>query len=903
MKESVNYGKINSSICIKNNQLLARLMKNAVLNKSYDPSNIEDKWYKKWVDSNYFNADETSNKKPYTIVIPPPNVTGILHLGHVLNNTIQDILIRKARMEGKEACWIPGTDHASISTEAKVVSMLQNKGIKKNDLTRAEFLKYAMEWKDEYGGIIIKQLKKLGCSCDWDREKFTMDEEYSKSVLTAFVKLYKKGLIYRGNRLVNWCPKSRSAISDEEVIHKEVKGKLWYLKYPIIDSDQYLTVATTRPETMLGDSAVAINPKDKRFKKYIGSSIILPLTNREIPIISDEFVDPEFGTGCVKVTPAHDPNDFAMGERHGLKFINIMNDDASLNKNVPKKYEGLSREKARKIILEDINELGLLEKVEDYTNKVGFSERGGVPIEFYMSKQWFMKMSKLAEPAMDAVNEGKITFHPSHWSKTYNHWMKNIKDWCISRQLWWGHQLPVWYNKNDDSEIHVSIDGPNDVENWVQDPDVLDTWASSWLWPIGVHGWPDENDNLNKFYPTDTLVTGPDIIFFWVARMIMSGYEFKGEIPFKDVYFTSILRDETGKKLSKSLGNSPDPFELFEEYGTDAVRFGTMLMAPQGLDVLFAKERLEVGRNFMNKLWNACRFIQLNIPENWNDDIKLDFKNLDLPEKWILDQLSETINNFNNQIDRFYFNEAAKIIYDYTWNDFCDWYIEIIKIRFYSQDEHQKNIARSVAIKCIKSIITLLHPYTPFITEELWSYFKENSQSDLIISSWIKPKAFKKSKNIQKEMDFLKSIVTSIRSIRSRMNVPFSKKVDLTVRCNKKVEATFNNHKSLIISLANLNNISLGEKIERPSQSSTAVVEGAELFIPLGGLIDIDQEKARMEKRILEINRLLSSINGKLANENFINRAPESVIMKEKSNLNKLTDELEKVNSNLKILA
>ena len=903
MKESINYGKINSSICIKNNQLLARLMKNAVLNKSYDPSNIEDKWYKKWVDSNYFNADETSNKKPYTIVIPPPNVTGILHLGHVLNNTIQDILIRKARMEGKEACWIPGTDHASISTEAKVVSMLQNKGIKKNDLTRAEFLKYAMEWKDEYGGIIIKQLKKLGCSCDWDREKFTMDEEYSKSVLTAFVKLYKKGLIYRGNRLVNWCPKSRSAISDEEVIHKEVKGKLWYLKYPIIDSDQYLTVATTRPETMLGDSAVAVNPKDKRFKKYIGSSIILPLTNREIPIISDEFVDPEFGTGCVKVTPAHDPNDFAMGERHDLKFINIMNDDASLNKNVPKKYEGLSREKARKIILEDINELGLLEKVEDYTNKVGFSERGGVPIEFYMSKQWFMKMSKLAEPAMDAVNEGKITFHPSHWSKTYNHWMKNIKDWCISRQLWWGHQLPVWYNKNDDSEIHVSIDGPNDVENWVQDPDVLDTWASSWLWPIGVHGWPDENDNLNKFYPTDTLVTGPDIIFFWVARMIMSGYEFKGEIPFKDVYFTSILRDETGKKLSKSLGNSPDPFELFEEYGTDAVRFGTMLMAPQGLDVLFAKERLEVGRNFMNKLWNACRFIQLNIPENWNDDIKLDFKNLDLPEKWILEQLSETINNFNNQIDRFYFNEAAKIIYDYTWNDFCDWYIEIIKIRFYSQDEHQKNIARSVAIKCIKSIITLLHPYTPFITEELWSYFKENSQSDLIISSWIKPKAFKKSKNIQKEMDFLKSIVTSIRSIRSRMNVPFSKKVDLTVRCDKKVEVTFNNHKSLITSLANLNNISLGEKIERPSQSSTAVVEGAELFIPLGGLIDIDQEKARMEKRILEINRLLSSINGKLANENFINRAPESVIMKEKSNLNKLTDELEKVKSNLKILA
>lgn len=903
MKESVKYGKINSSSCIKNNQLLVRLMKNAVLNKSYDPSNIEDKWYKKWVDGNYFNADETSNKKPYTIVIPPPNVTGILHLGHVLNNTIQDILIRKARMEGKEACWIPGTDHASISTEAKVVSMLQSKGIKKNDLTRAEFLKYAMEWKDEYGGIIIKQLKKLGCSCDWDREKFTMDEEYSKSVLTAFVKLYKKGLIYRGNRLVNWCPKSRSAISDEEVIHKEVKGKLWYLKYPIIDSDQYLTVATTRPETMLGDSAVAVNPKDKRFKKYIGSSIILPLTNREIPIISDEFVDPEFGTGCVKVTPAHDPNDFAMGERHDLKFINIMNDDASLNKSVPKKYAGMSREKARQTILEDINALGLLEKIEDYTNKVGFSERGDVPIEFYMSRQWFMKMSDLAQPAMDAVNEGKINFHPNHWSKTYNHWMKNIKDWCISRQLWWGHQLPVWYNRNDNSEIHVSVEGPSDIENWVQDSDVLDTWASSWLWPIGVHGWPNENDNLKKFYPTDALVTGPDIIFFWVARMIMSGYEFRGEIPFKDVYFTSILRDETGKKLSKSLGNSPDPFELFEEYGTDAVRFGTMLMAPQGLDVLFAKERLEVGRNFMNKLWNACRFIQLNIPEHWNDNIELDFKNLDLPEKWILEQLSETINKFNNQIDRFYFNEAAKIIYDYTWNDFCDWYIEIIKIRFYSQDEHQKNIARKVAIKCIKSIITLLHPYTPFITEELWSYFKETSQSDLIISSWIKTKAFKKSKNIEEEMAFLKSIVTSIRSIRSRMKVPFSKKIDLTIRCDKQVKTIFNNQKFLIKSLANINNISLGKEIERPSQSSAAVVEGAELFIPLGGLIDIDQEKARMKRRVFEINRLLSSINGKLTNENFMNRAPENVIMKEKSNLKKLTDELKKVNSNLKMLA
>ena len=487
-------------------------MKNTSLEKIYYPSKIEDKWYDHWLKNNYFKANENSKKVPYTIVIPPPNVTGILHLGHVLNNTIQDILIRKARMEGKEACWIPGTDHASISTESKVVEMLKKKGIKKNELTRKEFLKYAIDWKDEYGGIIIKQLKKLGCSCDWDRERFTMDDDYSKSVLTAFIKLYKKGLIYRGKRLVNWCPVSKSAISDEEVIHREVEGKLWFIKYPLKDSDECLVVATTRPETMLGDTAVAVNSKDNRFKHLIGKIIMLPLVNKEIPIIADDFVDPEFGTGCVKVTPAHDPNDFAIGERHNLEFINIMNEDASMNVNVPQKYIGLSREKAREIVVKDIEALGFVEKIDNYVHKVGFSERGGVPIEFYMSKQWFMKMSKLSKPALNVINQEEIKFYPDHWKKTYNHWMNNIKDWCISRQLWWGHRLPVWYKKEDKSVVHVSLDGPIDKENWIQDPDVLDTWASSWLWPMGVHNWPDKNKNLNKFYPTDTLVTGPSII-------------------------------------------------------------------------------------------------------------------------------------------------------------------------------------------------------------------------------------------------------------------------------------------------------------------------------------------------------------------------------------------------------
>ena len=674
-------------------------MSKPTLDKAYNPATVEDKWYDHWSTQGYFHADAHSEKEPYTIVIPPPNVTGMLTVGHVLNNTIQDILIRKARMEGKEACWIPGTDHASIATESKVVSMLQEKGINKEDLSREEFLEYAWEWKEKYGGIIIRQLKKLGCSCDWERERFTMDEGYTKAVLTAFVKLYEKGLIYKGHRLVNWCPVSKSAISDEEVIHKEKNGHLWHFRYPITGSDEYLVVATTRPETMLGDTAVAIHPEDVRYQHLIGKTVTLPLVGREIPIITDEYVDPEFGTGCVKVTPAHDPNDFVMGERHDLEFINIMNDDASLNSNVPDKYVGLSREDARKAVLADLQSEGLLDKIEDYVNKVGYSERGHVPIESYLSEQWFMKMDNMAKPAMDAVNNGDIKFHPEHWTKTYNHWMKNIKDWCISRQLWWGHQIPVWVHKEDSKNIHVSVDGPEDPENWDRDPDVLDTWASSWLWPMAVHTWPEHGHDLKKFYPTNALVTGPDIIFFWVARMIMTGYEFMDELPFKDVYFTSILRDETGQKLSKSLGNSPDPFDLFDEFGTDAVRFGIMLMAPQGSDVLFSKDRLEIGRNFMNKLWNACRFVQMNIPENWDEEVNLDEQDLNLPEKWILSRLSKTIDDYNRQLDRFYFNEAAKVLYDFTWNDFCDWYVEIAKTQFYGDDESKADIARTISLK------------------------------------------------------------------------------------------------------------------------------------------------------------------------------------------------------------
>ena len=877
-------------------------MSHPTLEKTYVPARVEDKWYDHWLEKNYFHADPNSDKEPYTIVIPPPNVTGMLTVGHVLNNTIQDILIRKARMEGKEACWVPGTDHASIATEAKVVAMLQEKGIKKSDLSREEFLEYAWEWKQKYGGIIIRQLKKLGCSCDWERERFTMDEGYTKSVLSAFVQLYEKGFIYKGYRLVNWCPVSKSAISDEEVIHQEVNGNLWHFRYPIIGSDEYLVVATTRPETMLGDTAVAIHPNDERFQHLIGKTVTLPLVGREIPIISDDYVDPEFGTGCVKVTPAHDPNDFAMGERHDLEFINIMNDDASLNSNVPNKYVGLSREDARKAVVNDLKSKGLLEKTEDYTNKVGYSERGHVPIESYMSEQWFMKMSDLAKPALDAVNNGEIKFHPDHWKKTYNHWMENIKDWCISRQLWWGHQIPVWIHKEDSTQIHVSVDGPNDPENWDRDPDVLDTWASSWLWPMGVHSWPEGGNDLNKFYPTDVVVTGPDIIFFWVARMIMTGYEFMDDLPFKDVYFTSILRDETGRKLSKSLGNSPDPFDLFDEYGTDAVRFGIMLMAPQGLDVLFSKDRLEIGQNFMNKLWNACRFIQMNIPENWNNELDIDSAELDLSDKWILSRLSKTIDDYNRQLDRFHFNEAAKVLYEFTWNDFCDWYVEIAKTRLYGNDEGKADITRTVSLKCIRTVLALLHPYSPFITEDLWSHFKAANALDLIVDQWPERDFKSLNDNAEKEMVLLQEVVTAIRSIRSRMNVPPSKFPDLVVRCDDDQASFLENHRELLKSLARIGEMTLGESIEKPGQSATAVVGGMEMYILLEGLVDLNQEKSRMGKRIGEINRLITGINGKLSNENFINRAPEHVVAKERTNLDRLTEELDKVTANLEML-
>ena len=870
------------------------------LDKKYSPSELEDRWYKHWLEKDYFSSQPSDNH--YTIVIPPPNVTGKLTMGHVLNNTIQDILIRKARMEGKNACWVPGTDHASIATESKVAKMLQEKGIDKKDISREEFLEHAWEWKEKYGGIIINQLQKLGCSCDWDKLSFTMDDKYSEAVLESFVRLFDKGLIYKGNRLVNWCPKSQTALSDEEVIFKEVNGKLWYIKYAIENSDSFIEIATTRPETMLGDVAVAVNPSDKRFKDLIGSNAILPIVGRKIPIIADKMVDPEFGTGCVKITPAHDPNDYNVGLEHSLDMVNVMNPDGSINSNAPKEYVDLTREDARKKVIDDLKKDNCLLKEEDYMHKVGFSERGDVPIEYYLSDQWFLKMKELAKPAIKSVKKGEINFYPNHWVKTYDHWMDNIQDWCISRQLYWGHRIPVWYKKDSDhskkENWFISTTPPEDIENWEQDTDVLDTWFSSWLWPFAVHNWPEEEKT--HYYPTSTLVTGPDIIFFWVARMIMSGFEFMGEAPFKDVYFTSILRDGQGRKFSKSLGNSPDPIELFDKYGTDATRFSVMLMSPQGSDVYFSESGLEIGRNFMSKIWNASRFIMLNHDENFNDSINKD--KLAFHDEWILNELDKTIKKVNAYYDSYQFNEAIKVIYEFTWSEFCDWYIELAKINFQSTDQIVRNNTYILSRDVLKKILLLLHPVSPFITEEIWSYLKNESDNDIIISAW--PKLSKDSIVDDSEtMSTLKEIVTSVRTIRSELNILPSKKIDVLISVNNADDKKlFEDLKNTITALSKIDNLEIDLNIEKPKKSAVGICKKCVAYVPLGDLVDTDSEIKRLTKRLNEVKDFINAIDKKLENKSFIDKAPENIVNNEKSKLNDFIVERDKIIDNIAML-
>ncbi len=857
--------------------------------KAYNPKDVEDKWYKYWYDHNLYHSEVDETKKSYTIVIPPPNITGILHIGHILNNTLQDIYIRYKRMKGFNACWVPGIDHASIATEAKVVAMLKEKHITKDEISREEFLKYCYEWKEKYGGIIFQQLRKLGVSCDWQRERFTMDDHYYKKVIEAFVKLYKEGLIYRGYRMVNWDPASKSAISDEEVYYKEIQGKLWYFKYPVKDSNEFVIVATTRPETMLGDTGIAVNPDDERYKHLIGKKISLPIVGREIPIFTDDYVDKEFGTGAVKVTPAHDVNDYEMGQRHNLEFINIFNEDATTNGNVPPEFRNLDRYDVREKVVARMDELGLLYKIENYTNKVGYSQRGNVPIEPYLSEQWFMAMNELVKPALKVVIDGKVKFHPEHWTKTYEHWMGNIQDWCISRQLWWGHRIPVWYH-NETQEIYCEVGPPKDIENWHQEDDVLDTWASSWLWAQDV--FTNERDQ-KYYYPTDLLVTAPDIIFFWVARMIIAGMHFMNEIPFKDVYFTSLVRDKQGRKMSKSLGNSPDPLDLISEHGADALRFTMTYIAPLGQDVHFSDEMVEIGRNFANKMWNAGRFLLMNA-QNIKLDHSLVDKHKDFTDKWIESRFNKTIKDFSEALDRFEVNAASKIVYSYVWNDFCDWYIELSKQRMYQGSEEEKSAVLTRAIILFAEMLKLVHPFMPFISEEIWQLFDERKPGESIsIARFPEFNASQIDEKSENEISFVQDVVTAIRNIRGEMNLPPSKTINVFLKSDQLTSE----QSKYIKSLVKIDELVVDVNMNKPKASASAVVKGCDIFIPLEGLIDLDVERSRIEKEMTRLSASLESVKKKLSNENFVAKAPSDVIERERIKMNDWEKAIEKFKS------
>lgn len=862
--------------------------------KAYNPKVAEDKWYKYWEENKIFHSEIDESKESYTIVIPPPNVTGMLHLGHILNNTLQDVFIRYKRMKGFNALWVPGTDHASIATESKVIAMLKEQGINKYDIGREKFLEHCWNWTEKYGGIIISQLRKLGVSCDWDRLSFTMDEHYYKKVIEAFVKLYKEGLIYRGYRMVNWDPASKSAISDEEVIFKEVQGKLWYMKYPIKDSEEYLVVATTRPETMLGDTGIAVNPNDERYKHLVGKTVVLPIVGREIPIFADDYVDLEFGTGAVKVTPAHDVNDYEMGKRHNLETVNIFNDDASTNSNVPEEFRDLDRYEVRKKVVKKLEELNAIEKIEDYTNKVGYSDRGGVPIEPYLSEQWFMNMDDLAKPALDVARDGQVKFHPNHWIKTYEHWMEGIRDWCISRQLWWGHQIPVWYHK-ETNEIYCDVNPPEDIENWRQEEDVLDTWASSWLWAQDVF----TSEEQKYYYPTDLLVTGPDIIFFWVARMIMAGMKFMNDIPFKDVYFTSIIRDDKGRKMSKSLGNSPDPIDVMDEYGADALRFTINYIAPMGQDVLFNSEKTELGRNFANKIWNAARFLLMNAQDVELKDELID-KHIDFTDKWIVSRFQNTLQKFETALDNFDVNGATKIIYSFVWNDFCDWYIELSKNRMYSDDKEVKAAVLTRSLGLFADMMKLIHPFMPFISEEIWQLLDERKDGESISTSEFPKQNLELiDENAENEMKFTQDVITAIRNIRGEMNVPPSRPISVHLKTESLTEIQLD----YIKSIARVEELVIDINLQKPKASASAVVRGCDIFIPLEGMIDLNVERERTEKEIKRLEGMLLGVSKKLANERFINNAPADVVEKEKAKLANWESSLEKFKTILSDLA
>lgn len=872
------------------------------LAKTYDPHGLEDRIYQKWLDKKYFHAEADRDRKPFTIVIPPPNITGQLHMGHALDNTMQDILIRFKRMQGYNALWQPGTDHASIATEVKIIEKLKEEGIDKHDLGREKFLERAWDWKKEYGGRIISQLKKLGSSCDWDRERFTMDEGCNKAVTEVFCKMHEKGYIYKGARMINWCPVCNTSISDAEVEYEEQAGHLWHIKYPVLNDDgsesgEYLTFATTRPETMLGDTAVAIHPDDERYAHLRGRKLMLPLMNREIPVVEDTYVDMEFGTGVVKITPAHDPNDFEVGKRHGLPFVNIMNDDATINENGGK-YAGMERYEARKAIVEELDSMGLLVKVEDYSHNVGTHDRCKTTIEPLVKQQWFVKMDELIRPAVEAVKNGDIRLIPERMEKIYYNWTDNIKDWCISRQLWWGHRIPAYYC-DDCGEIVVAKSVPDvcpkcGCRHFTQDPDTLDTWFSSALWPFSTLGWPDKTEDLDYFYPTDVLVTGYDIIFFWVIRMIFSGYEHMQEKPFKTVLFHGLVRDSQGRKMSKSLGNGIDPLEVIEQYGADALRMTLITGNAPGNDMRFYYERVEANRNFANKIWNASRFIMMNMEGKEVTDAS---DSLEPADRWIVSKLNSLVKEVTENMENFELGIAVQKIYDFIWDEFCDWYIEMVKPRLYNSNDA---VSQNAALWTLKNVLVdalkLLHPYMPFITEEIFCTLQSEEES-IMISRWPEYTEAHSFAKDEKDIETIKEAVRGVRNARTEMNVAPSKKAHVFVVSDKaEIRKTFEEGKLFFASLASASDVTIqGDRNGIADDAVSVVIANANIYIPFAELVDIAQEIERLEKESKRLDGELARVNGMLGNEKFLSKAPEAKIAEEKGKLAKYVQMKEQI--------
>ena len=853
------------------------------LEKNYNPAEIEDKLYSRWQEKKYFHAEVNRDKKPFTIVMPPPNITGQLHMGHALDNTLQDILIRFKRMQGFEALWVPGTDHASIATEAKIVEAMRKEGIQKEDIGREKFLERAWEWKKQYGGRIVSQLKKIGSSCDWDRERFTMDEGCNKAVKEVFVNLYNKGLIYRGERIINWCPKCLTSISDAEVEYEDQAGHFWHLRYKLADGSGYINLATTRPETLLGDTAVAVNPKDERYKNLVGKNVILPIVHREIPIIADDYVEMDFGTGVVKITPAHDPNDFEVGLRHNLPVINVMTDDAKIVDDY-EKYAGLDRYEARKLIVDDLEAEGALVKIEDYSHNVGTCYRCGTTVEPRVSKQWFVKMKPLAGPAIDAVKNGETKFVPEHFDKTYFHWLEGIRDWCISRQLWWGHQIPAFYC-DDCGEMVVTKDNKAVCskcgKEMRQDPDTLDTWFSSALWPFSTLGWPDKTEELDYFYPTSTLVTGYDIIFFWVIRMMFSGIEHVGKVPFNTVLIHGLVRDSQGRKMSKSLGNGIDPLEVIDKYGADALRFTLITGNAPGNDMRFYWERVEASRNFANKVWNASRFIMMNMPEENIPD--LDASKLTNADKWILSKANDLVKDVTENLDKYELGIAADKIYNFIWEEFCDWYIEMVKPRLYNDEDTTKEAALYTLKKVLITSLKLLHPYMPFVTEEIFTNIQDEEES-IMISDWpVYDEAFA-FKNEEESVETIKEAVRNIRNLRAGMNVPPSKKAKVyVVSEDEKVRNIFTEGKVFFATLSYASEVLVqSDKNGIDDDAVSTMIPHASIYLPFAELVDIEKEIERLKKEQERLTKELARVNGMLSNPNFVNKAPEAKLNEEK---------------------